>query len=258
MSSTRHTIVTALVGTGLVLAAGSAVMAPTAPARLAAAPAPVAPTIATCDTLLVVEAMFGRAELDTVRRALAEELNATLTAKETEVQESESQLRQLAEVSRVRWQSLPDGDPEKAAIEASYATNQEFHNQRVQQFEAMRSESQTRFDDLRSQQLRECYAAVKAATATIAAREGYTHVLSHSTNQEQFDLVGFDLLLQGIRDRPMVVAPAGSDLTDLVLADLGVSRPIVQPDGTIGGPAPAEGASTGPGGASGPTVPPGE
>ena len=227
MSSTRHTIVTALVGSGLVLAAGSALLAPTAPARLALAPAPVSPTVATCDTLLVVEAMFGRAELDTVRRALAEELNATLTAKETEVQASEAQLRQLAEVSRVRWQSLPDGDPEKAAIEASYSTNQEFHNQRVQQFEAMRGESQTRFDTLRSGQLRECYAAVKAVIEAVAAREGYTHVLNHSTNQQQFDLVGFDLLLQGIRDRPMAVAPTGSDLTDLVLAELGVERPCL-------------------------------
>lgn len=261
MSSTRHTIVTALVGAGLVLAAGSALMAPTAPARLAAMAAPVSPTIATCDTLLVVEAMFGRDDLDLARRTLAEELNSALSAKGAEVQQSETNLQQLLEVSRVRFQSLPEGDPERQAIQSSYQTNEQFHNQRVQALEAMRTESQTRFDDLRSGQLRECYEAVKAGIAAVAAREGYTHVITHSSNQEQFDASGFDLLLQGIRDRGVVVAPAGSDLTDLVLAHLGVERPVMPPEGAMPGAdgmgaTPMDGTTgTQPGGAP---VPPGE
>lgn len=254
MSSTRHTIVSVALGTALVLGAGSALLAPTAPARLAAAPAPVESKIATADTLLVLQALWERTDLESARRSLAEELNTALSAKQVEVSSSEEMLRQLGESSRVRWAALPDGDPEKSAIEASYRTNEEFHNQRVQAFEQMRTEAEQKVDTQRSNQLRECFQTLKAAIATIAQREGYSHVISHSNNEEQFITYGFDGVLQGIRDRPVIFAPAGTDLTDALLAELGVTRPTFT-TGQTGGPDTVTAPGGAPAGPGAPTPP---
>lgn len=228
MSSIRHTIVSASFAAGLVLAAGSVMLSSTAPARLASAPAPVESKVATADTLLLLQALWERPELDAARRALGEELNGALSTRQAEVSASEAQLQQTLQSLQARYNALPDGDPERDQIIQAYQMQQELHSQRSEALQQLQAESEQRFDDQRADQLRECYATLKAAIATVAQREGYTHVISHATTQAQFDEFDFNGVLQGIRDRAVVYAPEGTDLTDLMLAHLGVSRPTFQ------------------------------
>ena len=239
MPSIRHTIVSASLAAALVLAAGSAMLSSTAPATWTA-PAPVESKVASADTLLLLQALWERDDLEAARMALGEELNAAITAKQAEISASEAQLQQTLQTLQARFNALPDGDPERDAIVSSYQSMQQVHQGRTEQLQQLQADSEQRFDEQRAAQLRECYATLKAAIATVAQREGYTHVISHATTQDQFEKFGFEGVLQGIRDRPVVFAPEGTDLTETVLADLGVPRPTFEdpaPEATPAGPA---------------------
>lgn len=259
MSSIRHTIVSLSLGTALALVAGSALLSPTAPARLASPRmAPVESKLATVDTLLSLQALWERPALDAARRALAEELNALLQTKQAEVSASEAQLQQTVQTLQVRFNALPDGDPERDQIRQAFEMQQEVHNQRAAAFQAMQDDASQRVDVQRASQLRESHAALLAAIATVAQREGYTHVISHSSNKKQFEADGFEGVLQGIRDRPVVFAPQGTDVTDMVLAELGVPRPAFQAGDSGGGEPGAAGPGVPVDAPSQPATPPGE
>jgi Skp family chaperone for outer membrane proteins len=228
MPSIRHTIVSAALAAGLVLAAGSAMLSSTAPATAPASLAPVESKVATVDTLLLLQALWERPEMDTARRTLGEELTASLSSKQAEVQASEAQLQQTLQTLQSRFNSLPEGDPERDNIVASYQTMQTTHGALQEQLQQLQADAEQRFDDQRAGQLREAYDTLKAAIATVAQREGYTHVISHATTQEQMEQFGFEGVLQAIRDRPVVFAPEGTDLTETLFTELGVSRPTFQ------------------------------
>lgn len=225
MSSNRHRILSAGVCVAIVLAAGAAMLAPTAPARPWMASAPTEARIATADTLLVLQALWEQPELDRARRDMAVQLNQALSAKQAEVTASESQLQESLRLNQARWAALPENDPERTVIERAFETQQMFHNQRVEAYDTLRMEAQERVDAQRAGQLRDCYARLRAAVGVIAQREGYSHVIAHASYDAQLETFGFDGVLQGIRDRPVVFAPGGTDLTEALLAELGVGRP---------------------------------
>lgn len=227
MANLRDTLVTAGVAAALVLAAGGIFNGATAPATMPAAAAqPSGETrLGTVDALIVLQGLWDRPALAAEREALEAELTTALTTREAEVQNSQEGLQQLAQSAAARWQALPDGDPERTQIEAGYRMAESLHNQRLEAFQTLQAEAQQRFDTQRADQMRACYAEIREAVAAVAGERGYTHVLSQSTDPRQFEILGVDLLLQSIRDRPLVYGGEGDDITDAVLARVGVERP---------------------------------
>ncbi|MCA9288138.1 MAG: OmpH family outer membrane protein [Phycisphaerales bacterium] len=230
MANLRDTLVTASVAAALVLAAGGVLNGTHAPATMANAASDAAQPsgetrLGTVDALIVLQGLWDRPALAAERQALETQLTTALTAKEAEVQSSQQGLQQLAQSAAARWQALPDGDPERTQIEAGYRMAESLHNQRVDAFQTLQADAQQQFDSQRADQMRACYAEIREAVAAIAGERGYTHVLSQAADPRQFEILGVDLLLQNIRDKPLVYGGEGDDITDAVLARLGVERP---------------------------------
>ena len=230
MANLRDTLVTSGVAAALVLAAGGIFSGANAPATMPTAASDAAQPsgetrLGTVDALIVLQALWDRPALAAERQTLETELTTALTAKEREVQTSQEGLQQLAQSAATRWQALPDGDPERTQIEAGYRMAESLHNHRVDAFQTLQADAQQQFDTQRADQMRACYAEIREAVAAIAGEQGFTHILSHASDPRQFEILGVDLLLQNIRDKPLIYGGESNDITDAVLARLGVERP---------------------------------
>lgn len=167
--------------------------------------------IATCDTLAATDALFSSDAYAPPRKAEEDRLKTRLTPLETELDALQKELQ--------------GSDPSKPENQAKAQT---FQSRREEYFKT-RQELSDAYDKFVSGQFAEAYERVQAAARAVATENNYTHVLSHKSGRP----AGSDpqRLIADLLGRPVLVAPAATDITDKVIAQLKLppAKPAAEP-----------------------------
>ncbi len=128
-------------------------------------------------------------------------------------------------------QTLQPGDPRGPQLYADLQAKQlEAQNFQQRSFES--------FQSLGSGQAKEVYATVRAATARVAEREGFSHVIANRAGVEMEGTATLTAVTQEILARPLAVGADRHDLTALIRAELGLPEPGSEPEASADDDAP--------------------
>jgi Skp family chaperone for outer membrane proteins len=175
---------------------------------------PAAMRIATVDTFDIAQKMMNAPELVKTRN----DADATWQPR---LQAIEEAARQIDE----RLRTLQQTDPQ---VQQLFQQRQA----KVQEYQALLEQRQQALEKSNSDQLIEVYLQLRAAVGEIAAARGYTHVLSTGSANRHIDTVTVADTLQQVMARPVLVYPAGDDITGAVIEKLGIQEqpaPAAQP-----------------------------
>ena len=183
-------------------------------------------TIATCNSLTILENMYGADPYVSARDQLANTLR-------TEIEGMQAQMSRLeAEIGLMTGQ-----DPNRPLKINQY-------NALREQLQIRTSEATSQLQTFNAEQLIEIYGIIAAKSEEIATANGYTHLFMTRTGDQDFDpRVGVAGVIQDILARPLTMAPSTTDITELVREALNVPVPVANDaveDSTVA-PAPGGG-----------------
>ncbi len=207
-----------------------------------AAPAPA--TIATIDVFRCLQAYMLRPEMVAAR-----------DAQNTEFQATEAEIRTRIENNQQRLRGLAQGDPQFALTRSAIEADSQAYN-------AFRQQATLNAQALAVAQSTEAFIEVQEQASALAGELGYSHLISGKLDAS--DLMGESgptsqstaQMIQELLARPVLLAPAGDDITERVLEamdilqyeaelDAAASDPDALPEPT---PAPAPAPAPAPGG----------
>ncbi|MBL8761435.1 MAG: OmpH family outer membrane protein [Phycisphaerae bacterium] len=213
----------ASMGTSLLGTALARETRPSAPAGL----------IATCDQFTVLQSMLGSPTYVKAR----EERNAKVASMTSDLDAQMAVLRdQMGKVT-------DKNSPEAKELQAK-------GQQLSQQMRAKKGEADRAVEVGNLKEVEEVYRLIVDASTAVAKRDGYTYVVGSRSLPVQFASQTLSGAFQEIYARPVIMAPAGVDITDAVMKELKVERlPLPgaadSKEGATGaGIAPAGGAPT--------------
>ncbi|MBX3403577.1 MAG: OmpH family outer membrane protein [Phycisphaeraceae bacterium] len=183
---------------------------PTAPPPIAEAPAaagrsdddPAPARIAMCDIYDLIEKLVVGDRFEATRKAEEERIRQRLKPLEDDISALESQLKL--------------DDPDDPAAQARARDYQKRRND----YSLLRGQAQQDFNDFVARQYIEAYDKVRAAAAEVAGRRAYTHVIASRHADRAITATDPERLVESFLGRPVVVAPAESDITAEVAAGL--------------------------------------
>jgi Skp family chaperone for outer membrane proteins len=216
MRTSRFAVITSLLAG---LAALSAWTAGTATAQDGAQPAAATSTIkmATLDIFSLAERMMNRDDLKAPRTAIDEKYRPQFQSVEQRVQDLNARLQQLERTP---------SDPQVRPL-------LEQREQAFQQYQELMQQSQGEKEALNATQLGAVYREIREAAQAHAQRNGFSHVVANRSAERAVQPATVGDALQDMLARPMIVAPAGDDITAAIATTLNV-------DLTAPLPAPAE------------------
>lgn len=188
---------------GVMVAAG-AILAASVAVSLGVAGAPQAAEqrIATVDIYSLVERMLDRPAAATPRDELANRLNDRINADQKALEALDREL-----------QSMNPSDPRAGARQQEFVTRRDALNRLFQ-------ESSEELDRFRAGQLFEAYREARAAADAVAAKAGYTMVISNRAADAELTPQGMALAVQELMARPVLRYDPADDLTKQVEAEL--------------------------------------
>lgn len=171
---------------------------------------------ATADMLMLIDLMLQSERYFPARDARAKELNAQLEPLGKEVTDLEAKLIMATDTNTNEYQ-----------------TNAQLWQQKKQQLSNLQQQLSAEYEALNTMQAIEAYRLLVESADAIAAREGYTHVLTARTPVviEQRFAGNQPALIQQLLARPIVRFPAADDITELIKKDLkleGVKLPSAE------------------------------
>lgn len=168
----------------------------------AAAPSPA--IIATCDVYDLIEKMVISDRYEPARRGEEARIRDRLNLIEDELLAME--------------EALKNADPADPAAQAKAAVYQKRRND----YSLLRGQAQQDFTDFVASQYIHAYDEVRKAVAKVAAELGYTHVISSRSDERTITATDPERLVEAFLGRPMVFAPKGTDISNLVGDELGI------------------------------------
>lgn len=175
---------------------------------LAASPRPApAGLIATCDQFIVLQSMLGSPSYVKAR----DERAAKLAASTSDLEAQLSALRDQA--SKITDKTSPE-----------FKDLQQKAQQTSQAIRAKKAENDKAMEQGNRLEVEEGYRLVMDATTAVSKREGYTYVIGSRSFSSTFFAQTLSGVFQEIYARPVMVAPEGVDITDMVLKELKIDR----------------------------------
>ncbi len=168
-------------------------------------------SIATVDTLRLMERMLEMPEFADVRNTKIEEY-------QTPLQDLDTRLRAMIG----QWQAM---DPN--TVEANALRGQA--EQVQQQLMQAQQEAQLGIDAFAAEQFAAAFRRVRATAADIAASDGYQYVMTSRFDDENILTKSTSLFVQEILYRSALIAPEGTDITDAVAQVLNIPEPTPEP-----------------------------
>lgn len=157
--------------------------------------------IATLDTLEICEKLFQSEKYTSARDAVVKPKQATL-----------DEMQQSLVALGGKMQAAGNG-PDAQALNAEFSAKRE-------EFMKFREDANGELMKLNVQQFNECYRLVVETAATVAKSGGYSHVLSSREGGQDFRSADLSGAIQEVLARPVLVRPAGDDITAAVLKEL--------------------------------------
>jgi len=157
---------------------------------------------ATIDVFALLERALDLPDFAQARDTLQTDLQAQGAAMEAQLQKLNDELGVLV-----------PGDP---AINQKQTQLQTLY----QQYQSFQQQAPQRFDQLAAQQGSEAYWMIVRRAREIATERGYTHLLVSRSKADEFVSGNVSQAMQEILARPVIMAPAGDDLTDVLMDDL--------------------------------------
>ena len=187
--------------------------------------APVEAKLATIDVFRCLQIYMQRPEMVADRDAQNAELAATELEIRTRIQNNQAKLRILAQ-----------GDPQ-------FATTQQAIQADSQAYQDFRQQAAVNAQTLAVVQSTEAFLAVQEKSSAIAAQLGYSHLIGAKLDHS--DLITEDgptslntsQMIQELLARPVLLAPAGDDITEQVLVEMDIlqyeiaDEDLAAPDG---------------------------
>jgi DNA phosphorothioation-dependent restriction protein DptG len=161
--------------------------------------ADAAPRIATCDVYAVMQSLVESDKYKPARVAGQEKARA--------------ELKEIAGQIGALEQQLKSMDPKD---EKTLEIFREFNAKKE-----MFAERQAELDEFLGNQFVEAYEQVRKAADAVGEREGYSHVLVTRRRDEKVSN-NMEQVTQQMLSRPVLRAPAADDITEKVLAELGL------------------------------------
>jgi Skp family chaperone for outer membrane proteins len=175
--------------------------------RAAAQPAQaqqVSPRIATIDMYSIVEKVTQRPEYKKAQDEFKATWEPKIEAVRAEFRKIESDL-----------QVLPQGDPKfQNALRAG--------QEKQAEFEKLLQDQNIEYEAMSSKHVVEAYALVREAASKLAERQGYTHLFVTRPPERPIPAETLGNTLQELLARPILMSPAGDDLTKAVASELNV------------------------------------
>lgn len=188
----------------LVLAAALAVtlalLARTAPGREDSAPEVGPAKIATLDSLAVIEALLASDRFKPARDAFESQQRAKLDRNRLDMDEIQK-----------KYAALPDASEQRATLAQEFSTKRQAE-------ETMLVEA----EKYNTQQVIEAYRVTIDAAGAVAAKLGYSHVLSTRNDPSLIRSENVPGAIQEILARPVLRSPTSDDVTSAVLNELNV------------------------------------
>lgn len=175
---------------------------------LAAAPRTVpAGMIAICDQFTVLQSMLGSPVYTKAR----EERTASLAGATADLEAQMTALREQA--TKITDKNSPE-----------FKDLQQKSQQISQAIRAKKTEAEKTVEQGNRQEVEEVYRLIVDATTAISKREGFAYVLGSRSLPVTFSAQSLQGVFQEIYARPVMAAPEGVDITDMVLKELKVER----------------------------------
>ncbi len=168
-------------------------------------------SIATVDTLRLMERMLEMPEFADVR--------------DTKIEEFQNPLRDLDTRLRAmitQWQTMDPSTPEANELRGQAELVQ-------QQLMQAQQDAQLGIDAFAAGQFAAAFRKVRATAADIAANDGYQYVMTSRFDDENILTNSTSLFVQEILYRSALIAPEGTDITDAVAKALSIPEPTPEP-----------------------------
>lgn len=173
-------------------------------------------TIATLDTLRLMERMLELPEFAQARDAKITEYQTPLIA-------LDAQLRTMID----QWSQLDPASPEASAIRTQAEQVQ-------QQLSAGQQNAQLGIDAFAAEQFANAFRQIRAQASAIATERGYQYVMTSRFDDEQILTDSTSLFVQEILYRSALIAPEGTDITQAVADALNLPEPAPSPEPAVG------------------------
>lgn len=158
--------------------------------------------IATMDVYTVTERILQTPEFNDPLQSLVNGWQAKLGT-------IEQNLRDLSS----KYQILPENDPERQNIAGQAKIKQ-------QEYEEQRQTAAQEIETTRATQFSRAYQRARDGAATVANRQGYTHVIATRGGIERMNTTNVASTVQEILARPLIKGIPSDDITQAVLTEM--------------------------------------
>ncbi len=189
----------------------------TAAAQGGSVPAPV--RIATADVLGLTQRML-----------YSERYRPMLEAYQKAKESSLDGLRQDLQRIQTEGTALPENDPRRMELARTFEAKRN-------EFEQARLRAVADYEQFATEKAQEAYRVAIGAAEELATKMGYTHVFASRGAKSSFNVNNTNLAMQEVLARPLIMSPAGDDLTETLIKELKLEN-VPMPSAAAPTPAP--------------------